>query len=529
MRSFRPAVLALSLVSSFNLMACSPQTAPLSSSVQPAAIQANLTGAGLTPAKPIAFQPRAGFRTQQQGPRVLMVIANQDFWYADYALPRQALEANGATVTVAAASTQIARPHTGSGEGADGGRVQPDLSLMNANANDFDAILFVGGWGASQYQYAVSGTYHHSAYNGSSGLRDKTNQLINDFINQDKYVTALCHGVTVLAWARVNGVSPIAGRQVTGWNGEAPASTNNLPRQARAQIESNGAQMLASGAIGSPQTSADDVIVSGQIITAEDYRAGYHLGEVLAQRLQAAPAATPTPTAVPTPTPTPVAAAPLPVLLVIANRDFYYREYADPRAAFQAAGIPVVVAAQNRQASYPHLNSGQTGSGEVMPDLRLDQVNAHNYSAIVFAGGWGASQYQYAFSGSYQNTYYNGNTTTKNVVNQLINTFAAQNKYVMGICHGASILAWARINGSSPLAGRQATGGPLLPGLNGPGPASTRDYIEANGGLYIPSRSIGNPNSAADDLVIAGRFITAEDDTTAGFAASTLSQLLLAQ
>lgn len=234
------------------------------------------------------------------------------------------------------------------------------------------------------------------------------------------------------------------------------------------------------------------------------------------------------PTSSPSLAPSPSASpAYLPVLLVIANQDFYYREYAEPRRELLAAGIPVVVAATERQASYPHSGSGQgESSGEVMPDLRLDQVTAGDYSAIVFVGGWGSSQYQYAFPGQYAHAAYNGNAATKLVVNQLINDFAAQNKYVMGICHGASVLAWARINGVSPLADRRATGGPWLPELIGPGPTSTRDYIEGNGGIYVPSRSVGDPNTSADDLIVEGRFITAEDYDTAELAGETLAQLL---
>lgn len=563
----KSSVIALSLVSSLQLLACGPQQTPSQSRSPVSQPQASSqsAAAGLRPAQPVAFQPGSGFRTLSQAaaPRVLMVISQRDFWYADYALTRQALEALGVQVTVAAESTQTAYPHWNSGEGSDQGAVTPDLGLLDAQAADYDAIVFVGGWGASAYQYGFSGTYHNSAYNGSPVLRQQANQLINDFLAQDKYVTALCHGVTVLAWARVNGVSPLAGRQVTGWNGPAPAAQQpQFVPQARWQIESNGAEMLPSGAIGDPAHATDDVMISGRIITAEDARSASAFGQILAERLLAetapvtqptpaattapsaapsvapspsAPAATPEPSPLPTalptaePTTAPTVAAPLPVLLVIANQDFYYREYAEPRAELLAAGIPVVVAAEHVQPSYPHPDSGQgSGSGEVMPDIRLDQALAGNYSAIVFVGGWGSSQYQYAFPARYSHQPYNGNTSTKAVVNQLINDFAAQNKYVMGICHGASVLAWARINGSSPLAGRRATGGPHLPHVLGQtAPWQTRDYIVGNGGIHVPSRSVGNPSTSADDLVIDGRFITAEDYDTAQLAGQTLAQLLL--
>jgi hypothetical protein len=36
--------------------------------------------------------------------------------------------------------------------------------LGGADAADYSAIVFVGGWGSSSYQYAFSGTYYNSAY-----------------------------------------------------------------------------------------------------------------------------------------------------------------------------------------------------------------------------------------------------------------------------------------------------------------------------------------------------------------------------
>src|SRR5262245_24021009 len=114
----------------------------------------------------------------------------------------------------------------------------------------------------------------------------------------------------------------------------------------------------------------------------------------------------------PTPSPTtapPPAPAPLSVLLVIANRDFYYREYADTRASLEAAGVPVAVAAATDTLCVPHWNSGQGADGGLVdPDLAITRADAADYSAIVFVGGWGASSYQYAFSGTYANAAYNG-------------------------------------------------------------------------------------------------------------------------
>ncbi len=90
----------------------------------------------------------------------------------------------------------------------------------------------------------------------------------------------ICHGVTVLAWARVDGVSPLAGKKV------AVPTTVSAPDQFYDgqwrsggllsgqfdQVIDNGALASpVSGSIGNPNTVADDVWVDGNIITAENF------------------------------------------------------------------------------------------------------------------------------------------------------------------------------------------------------------------------------------------------------------------
>lgn len=538
-------VSALSVV--LSLSACGTQASP---NVAP--VSKNSTGFGIKSTQSV-----------QAPQRVLMVIANRDFWYADYANTRRGLLEAGIEVRVAAASTAMAIPTPNSGQGSASGVVYPDLSLDQVQAEDYDAIFFAGGWGASVYQYGYTGSYLNSQFNGSAALRQRSNALINAFLAQGKVVSALCHGVTALAYARVDGVSPLQGRRVVAWNQGAPASTGGThPDTTRWHVEANGAQMYASGAVGDPSTAADDVVSDGQILTGENEFSGYRLGQTLAQRLMStaapapsaepspepttaptaasSPVATPTaaptpvPTAVPTQAPAPVAtpsATPIPlkpVLMVIANQDFYYREYGVTRAELEAAGVPVRVAAGTTAVSYPHPNSGQgSGNGAVRPDLALSEVNSQDYSAILFVGGWGSSTYQYAFPGSYVHTPYNGDAAVKATVNRLIGEFSAQNKYLTAICHGVSVLAWARVDGVSPLRGRRATGGPWLPNVvNNAYPLTTRWYIEANQGTHVPSRSVGNTSTSADDVIVDGRVITAEDFDTAEIFARTVAARL---
>lgn len=213
-------------------------------------------------------------------PPVLMVIANQDFYYQEYADTRASLEAAGLEVIVAATTTDPSTPHANSGQGAGSGIVMPDLALADAHAGDYSSIVFVGGWGAASYQYAFEGTYNNGAYNSTEQLKTVVNDLINDFVDQGKYVTAICHGVSVLAWARVDGVSPIDGKTVSAWANSSPGSNTSF-NTTRQEIEYNGGIMVQSGSIGDPTTAEDDVIIDGRIITAENYDSAAMFGQVL--------------------------------------------------------------------------------------------------------------------------------------------------------------------------------------------------------------------------------------------------------
>jgi putative intracellular protease/amidase len=215
---------------------------------------------------------------------VLMVIANQDFYYQEYSETRASLEREGMQVVVAAATTQRAIPH---------GRnprwlVHVDRTMADADASDYSAVVFVGGWGASAYQYAFEGTYHNAAYRADPVVARAANELINEFVAQDKYVAAICHGVSVLAYARVDGVSPLAGRVVTGWAGGGPGfkldgqSYPDATVATRWHVEKNDATMPLSASAGDPLTVADDVIVDGKIITAENFQSARLLGQTIA-------------------------------------------------------------------------------------------------------------------------------------------------------------------------------------------------------------------------------------------------------
>jgi putative intracellular protease/amidase len=241
------------------------------------------------PTSPTSTTPPRGKRPAADGDRVLIVIANDGFFYREYADPRQELERAGFTVEVAAARRAPCLPHANSGQGGSKGIVTPDLAIADANPDRYRAILFSGGWGSSMYQYAFQGSYNNRAYNGDRRTKEATNKLINAFVSQDKYVCALCHGVSVLAWSRVNGRSLLAGRRATGPTRQGPAGIYNGRQSqpsSRWGSEQNGAKMVAPNSVGNPSTAADDIVIDGKIMTGQDDISAREMGRQLAKQLK---------------------------------------------------------------------------------------------------------------------------------------------------------------------------------------------------------------------------------------------------
>lgn len=78
------------------------------------------------------------------GKKVLMVIASAQFRDEEYQKPRKILEGEGVKVTVASSSLNEST-------GMLGLKVKPDILLKDAKPEAFDAVIFVGGMGATEY------------------------------------------------------------------------------------------------------------------------------------------------------------------------------------------------------------------------------------------------------------------------------------------------------------------------------------------------------------------------------------------
>ena len=111
--------------------------------------------------------------------KVLMIIASKDFHDQEFIKPKKILEKNGIKITIASTSLRVA---TGMYEL----RVKPDLLIKQAKADNYDAIIFVGGIGAS------------ALADDPSAL-----SLVREAQRNNKIIGALCIAPVILAKAGI--------------------------------------------------------------------------------------------------------------------------------------------------------------------------------------------------------------------------------------------------------------------------------------------------------------------------------------
>jgi len=124
-------------------------------------------------------------------PKILMIIAPENFRDEEYFEPKKIFEEEG--FSVATASTK-----TGEIKGMLGGIAKADLMIEDARAEEYDAVLVVGGRGASVF------------FNDK-----KLHSLLQSFYKQGKLTTAICVSPTTLANAGL-----LEGKRATVWADE---------------------------------------------------------------------------------------------------------------------------------------------------------------------------------------------------------------------------------------------------------------------------------------------------------------------
>lgn len=124
--------------------------------------------------------------------RVLM-IATDGFEQDELFKPRQALIDAGAQVTLASLAMD---PITGEKGGEKGDSITPDALVDDVDRDDFDALVLPGGVGNPD----------------KLRMDDRTVNLVQEFMDADKIVAAICHAPWLLVEADV-----VEGRRVTSW------------------------------------------------------------------------------------------------------------------------------------------------------------------------------------------------------------------------------------------------------------------------------------------------------------------------
>ena len=168
-----------------------------------------------------------------KGKKVVMIIANSNFRDEELLKPKEVLEKNGVNVTVASSSLKEAT-------GMLGARVKPDILFTNIEVAEYDAVIFVGGSGATEYW--DNPTAH---------------KIANDANNAKRIVGAICIAPVTLAKAGL-----LNNKKATTYS-----STVN-------EIKSSGAKYTGA-----------DIETEGNIITASGPAAAQKFGETLVKAL----------------------------------------------------------------------------------------------------------------------------------------------------------------------------------------------------------------------------------------------------
>lgn len=182
-----------------------------------------------SPTGPVATTPTPDL----SGKKVVMIIASDQYRDEELTKPKAMLEKAGAQVTVACSSLDEAK-------GMLGGRAKPDVLLSDVSCDDYDAVVFVGGSGASEYW--DDSTAHNLAKAAAA---------------QDKVLGAICLAPVTLARAGL-----LKGKRATVWKSE------------RGQLSTAGAECVD-----------QPVVTDGKIITGDGPAAAEEFGKALMRAL----------------------------------------------------------------------------------------------------------------------------------------------------------------------------------------------------------------------------------------------------
>jgi len=167
------------------------------------------------------------------GKKVVMIIAEKDFRDEELLEPKKILEEQGTGVTLASTTLNTAT-------GMFGAKAKPDILVSEVKVDNYDAVIFVGGAGASQY------------WNDSTA-----HSIARETVQKDKILCAICIAPVTLANAGV-----LSGKKATVWASE------------KGKLEAKGASY-----------TGNSVETAGKIITGSGPQAAGEFGKTIATAL----------------------------------------------------------------------------------------------------------------------------------------------------------------------------------------------------------------------------------------------------
>lgn len=155
-----------------------------------------------------------------EGPtnKILAIIASKNFRDDELFVPKEIFEKSGYKVVIASSSLKSPR-------GVLGTAVVPDILLDNVDVNDYDAIIFIGGPGASEY------------WNNPIA-----HKIAKDAVKKNKVLAAICIAPVTLANAGV-----LSKKKATVWFSEANSLIRKGAFYTGSAVEIDGDIITANG------------------------------------------------------------------------------------------------------------------------------------------------------------------------------------------------------------------------------------------------------------------------------------------
>ena len=151
-----------------------------------------------------------------EGKKILMIIASNNFRDEELLVPKGIFEKEGVKVTIASSSLKESG-------GVLGATAKPDILIGDVDAGNYDAVIFVGGGGSSEYWEDV-----------------QAHKIARDTLEKGKLLGAICIAPVTLANAGI-----LKGKKATVWKSEAGRLSEVGAIYTGAEVEIDGSIITA--------------------------------------------------------------------------------------------------------------------------------------------------------------------------------------------------------------------------------------------------------------------------------------------